>query len=108
MAAFCAITSSPPSASRRARGRLRSHPSRDLYSRGSDDGRRDPVAGKWTRQIVDPGSVAIEDLSVGDLNGDGRLDILNAFGQDDRVFLERVALLISPACSGAASTRIPR
>ena len=36
----------------------------------------DAVAGKWTRQIVDPGSVAIEDLSVGDLNGDGRLDIV--------------------------------
>ena len=31
-----------------------------------------------------------------------------AFAPDDRAFLERVALLISPACSGAASTRIPR
>jgi FG-GAP-like repeat len=36
----------------------------------------DAANGKWTRQIVDPGSVAIEDLSVGDLNGDGRLDIV--------------------------------
>lgn len=36
----------------------------------------DTAAGKWTRQIVDPGSVAIEDLSVGDLNGDGRLDVV--------------------------------
>jgi GAF domain-containing protein len=31
-----------------------------------------------------------------------------AFGENDRAFLERVALLISPACSGATSTRIPR
>ena len=36
----------------------------------SDDG------GKWTRQIVDPGSVAIEDLAVGDLNGDGKADVV--------------------------------
>jgi len=31
---------------------------------------------KWSRQIVDPGSVAIEDLAAGDLNGDGRADIV--------------------------------
>lgn len=31
---------------------------------------------KWSRQIVDPGSVAIEDLTAGDLNGDGRIDIV--------------------------------
>lgn len=36
----------------------------------------DAAAGKWTRQIVDPGSVAIEDLSVGDLNGDGKADVV--------------------------------
>lgn len=36
----------------------------------------DAAAGKWQRQIVDPGSVAIEDLTVGDLNGDSRLDIV--------------------------------
>ncbi len=36
----------------------------------------DAAAGKWTRQIVDPGSVAIEDLAAGDLNGDGRHDIV--------------------------------
>lgn len=30
----------------------------------------------WQRQIVDPGSVAIEDLAVGDLNNDGRNDIV--------------------------------
>lgn len=36
----------------------------------------DATAGKWTRQIVDPGSVAIEDLACGDLNGDGRIDVV--------------------------------
>lgn len=30
----------------------------------------------WKRQVVDPGSVAIEDLAAGDLNGDGRADIV--------------------------------
>ncbi|MGE0760394.1 MAG: FG-GAP repeat domain-containing protein [Pirellulaceae bacterium] len=39
-------------------------------------GARDPDGGRWSRQIVDPGSVAIEDLAVGDLNGDQRLDIV--------------------------------
>ena len=37
---------------------------------------QDAAAGKWSRQIVDPGSVAIEDLAAGDLNGDGRTDIV--------------------------------
>lgn len=36
----------------------------------------DAVAGQWTRQLVDPGSVAVEDLSAGDLNGDGRPDLV--------------------------------
>jgi aldos-2-ulose dehydratase/isomerase family protein/VCBS repeat protein len=36
----------------------------------------DAVTGKWSRQIVDPGSVAIEDLTCGDLNGDGRTDVV--------------------------------
>ena len=36
----------------------------------------DAAAGKWSRQLVDPGSVAVEDLAAGDLNGDGRADIV--------------------------------
>jgi hypothetical protein len=36
----------------------------------------DAAAGKWSRQIVDPGSVAVEDLAAGDLNGDGKIDIV--------------------------------
>ena len=37
----------------------------------------DPATGgKWTRQLVDPGSVAIEDLTAGDLNGDGKADLV--------------------------------
>ncbi|QDU96353.1 FG-GAP repeat domain-containing protein [Lignipirellula cremea] len=32
--------------------------------------------GSWKRTIIDPGSVAIEDLAAGDLNGDGRTDIV--------------------------------
>ncbi len=36
----------------------------------------DVAAGKWSRQLVDPGSVAVEDLAAGDLNGDGRADIV--------------------------------
>lgn len=36
----------------------------------------DAAAGKWSRQLVDPGSVAVEDLAAGDLNGDGQADIV--------------------------------
>ncbi|WP_234824140.1 FG-GAP repeat domain-containing protein [Bremerella cremea] len=39
----------------------------------------DPIAAdgsKFTRTIVDPGAVAIEDLAVGDLNNDGQADIV--------------------------------
>jgi len=50
----------------------------------SDNWRRglriyDPPHGEktsWTRSIIDPGGVAIEDLAAGDLNGDGRVDIV--------------------------------
>lgn len=37
----------------------------------------DPASdGGWKRQLVDPAGVAIEDLTVGDLDGDGRRDIV--------------------------------
>lgn len=36
----------------------------------------DPANGKWKRQMLDPGSVAVEDLAVADLNGDGQMDIV--------------------------------
>ena len=31
---------------------------------------------KWARHDIDPGGVAVEDLTVADLNGDGRMDII--------------------------------
>jgi L-methionine (R)-S-oxide reductase len=55
-------------------------------------------------EIVVP--IAYEGRVVGEIDIDS--DRPAAFGDDDRAFLERVALLISPACLEAASTRIPR
>ncbi|MEX2176275.1 MAG: VCBS repeat-containing protein [Pirellulaceae bacterium] len=37
---------------------------------------QDAAQGKWSRQLVDPGSVAVEDLAAGDLNGDGQIDLV--------------------------------
>ena len=37
---------------------------------------QDKTGQKWKRLLIDPGSVAIEDLAAGDLNGDGRADIV--------------------------------
>jgi hypothetical protein len=37
---------------------------------------QDASGTRWSRQLVDPGSVAVEDLTAGDLNGDGRSDIV--------------------------------
>ncbi|HVD48509.1 MAG TPA: GAF domain-containing protein, partial [Gaiellaceae bacterium] len=45
-------------------------------------------------EIVVP--IAYEDIVVGEIDIDS--DRPAAFGEDDRVFLERVALLISPYC----------
>jgi L-methionine (R)-S-oxide reductase len=55
-------------------------------------------------EIVVP--IAYEGRIVGEIDIDS--DRPAAFGEDDRAFLERVALLISQACSAPASTRIPR
>ncbi len=55
-------------------------------------------------EIVVP--ITFEGRVVGEIDIDS--DRLAAFGEDDRAFLERVALLISPACSAPTSTRIQR
>lgn len=55
-------------------------------------------------EIVVP--IAYEGRVVGEIDIDS--DRPAAFGEKDRAFLERVSLLISLACAGAASTRISR
>ena len=37
---------------------------------------KDSTGGEWTRTFVDPGGVAVEDLDVGDLDNDGKTDIV--------------------------------
>src|SRR5262249_37570811 len=36
----------------------------------------DAVGKKWERMILDDGGIAVEDLTVADLNGDGKPDII--------------------------------
>jgi hypothetical protein len=36
----------------------------------------DKTRTKWARQIIDDGGIAVEDLTVADLNGDGKPDII--------------------------------
>ncbi len=36
----------------------------------------DDTGAKWARHILDNGGIAVEDLTIGDLNGDGRIDII--------------------------------
>jgi hypothetical protein len=36
----------------------------------------DDKGAKWSRQIVDDGGVAVEDMAAADLNGDGKIDIV--------------------------------
>jgi hypothetical protein len=45
----------------------------------------DATGRKWTAQAVDPGGVAIEDLAVADLDGDGRADVVAAGRQTKNV-----------------------
>ena len=55
-------------------------------------------------EIVVP--ISYDGSVVGEIDIDS--DRPAAFGDEDRAFLERVALLISPSCSALTSTRIPR
>ena len=45
----------------------------------------DERGAKWSRQVIDNGGVAVEDLTAGDLNGDGRIDLIAAGRQTKNV-----------------------
>ena len=44
---------------------------------------QDDSGGNWKRHLIDPGGVNVEDLTAGDLNGDGKIDII-AVGRQSR------------------------
>lgn len=45
----------------------------------------DNPAAQWSRQLLEPGAVAVEDLAAADLNGDGRIDLVAAGRQTHNV-----------------------
>lgn len=46
---------------------------------------QDEGGGNWKRYLIDPGGVNIEDLAAGDLNGDGKIDIVAVGRQSHNV-----------------------
>jgi len=58
---------------------VRDNPTKDdtfTEKRGVRLYRHDPKTKKWERYILEDGGVAVEDLTVADLNGDGKPDIV--------------------------------
>lgn len=47
-----------------------------IYDPQAGSGTSGTAGSLWNRVLVDPGNVAIEDLAAGDLDGDGRVDIV--------------------------------
>ena len=60
---------------------------------------QDEKGAKWQRHDIDPGGVAVEDMTAGDLNGDGRLAIVavGRLARDAQAALQLV--LAQPAIS---------
>ena len=43
--------------------------------------RWDPEGSKWRETVLSAGDIAVEDIKVADLNGDGKIDIVAAARQ---------------------------